>query len=861
MTKMFELVIGSHFFLVKNPTGRMYSLLNQFLNKYAIRKLTNERGRSFMKVTNYYGSRTSDESEYRFHIGQLKDFMNMLDANMVSKDSYDVVNIGLYIPKSINMKTKDGWDLRDYQTNCKEFVLKEHGDDLKSKLVSLPTGTGKLTPLDSKIKIPGGWTTMGEISLNDDIIGPDGSVAKVTGVYPQGIKDVYRITFADGRSVECGLEHLWRVQMATKEKQDVVINTKEIIRLLKLKHYSNRLYIPLPYHEQVPDVKLPIDPYLLGSMIGDGTIEKTGHSILTRYLDHDDYVCRKIKRHIPICCSLSTHSDRKKHRIIQRNKGYKNPVSEGFKQLKLNGKLSHQKFIPEIYLNSSFQQKIYLIRGLMDTDGKVDAGGCLSYSTVSEQLAKDVQYLIRSIGGIAKITSRYTRYTHKGKKLTGKLCYRVIIRYRAQRELVTKPARLRRLKEVNQYSNTLKLRIESIEFSRATETQCIAVSHPSKLYITDDFIVTHNTVVGLSTLATLQQKIFICVLPTYMEKWGKDVTGILNVKPKEIMMIKGSNQLKGLISAAKASMIPQKVFIVSLATMRNYFKLYEESNGNMEELGFESNPDELYELLNIGSILMDEVHQHLHAVYKLISYANTPRVLGLSATLLSDDPQVEHMQQLMFPREIRYDEVKMKKYIKVYAISYKFKDFRSSGVRTTEFKSKNYSHNAFERTVLKRKPIKDNYLMIIADLVRIGYHESFKENDKLIVFASSKIMCQAIVDYLKEKYPEYDTRKYTEEDPYENAIEADIRVTTIASAGTALDIPGLRATILTNSISSSVSNLQCLGRLRELKDRDVKFFYMFSDNIPKQVQYHKNKIDLFYERVASIKELVCPILI
>ena len=94
-----------------------------------------------------------------------------------------------------------------------------------------------------------------------------------------------------------------------------------------------------------------------------------------------------------------------------------------------------------------------------------------------------------------------------------------------------------------------------------------------------------------------------------------------------------------------------------------------------------------------------------------------------------------------------------------------------------------------------------------------------------------------------------------EDDPYENAIEADIRVSTVLSGGTAIDIPNLRTALMTNSIQSPVSNLQALGRLRQLKDRDVTFSYMVNFHIPKQVDYHNRKKELFADRAVSFKEL------
>jgi hypothetical protein len=124
-----------------------------------------------------------------------------------------------------------------------------------------------------------------------------------------------------------------------------------------------------------------------------------------------------------------------------------------------------------------------------------------------------------------------------------------------------------------------------------------------------------------------------------------------------------------------------------------------------------------------------------------------------------------------------------------------------------------------------------------------------------MVFAGSIDMCTRITERLKKEFPYLDVRRYVEDDPYENAIEADIRVSTVLSGGTAIDIPNLRTALMTNSIQSPVSNLQALGRLRQLKDRDVTFSYMVNIHIPKQVDYHNRKKELFADRAVSFKEL------
>lgn len=390
--------------------------------------------------------------------------------------------------------------------------------------------------------------------------------------------------------------------------------------------------------------------------------------------------------------------------------------------------------------------------------------------------------------------------------------------------------------------------------------------------LSNDFNDNHSRLVSLPTgsgksllacaaIADIGKRVAIVILPQYMEKWAGDIQNNLVVNPKRIMLIQGSDSLRGVISVAKDNLLDVDFIIISLTTIQNFFKAYEEDRHSIEDT-YGCRPDELYEILKVGVITIDETHQHIHSVYRTLAYTHGPKVIGLSGTLISDDPTVAKMHKLIFPKEIRYDKVSMGKYIKVRAIAYQFRNFRQSRVRTTSYGTNVYSHVEFEKTLMKNKDCLHNYMLLIDSMVKQGFLEDYQPGDKLIIFATTIKMCDRILQYLKTHYNKrFDIRRYVEDDPYENAIDADIRVTTIQSCGTAVDIPKLRTAILTTSIQSPVSNLQALGRLRDLKDRDVKFYYCYSEDIPKHVEYHQKKMELFEDKSASIKELKSNIMI
>lgn len=348
-----------------------------------------------------------------------------------------------YKGKCIKVKLREGTfrgiEIIDIDTSSNELILNPTQDKYiklfikclkrggnSRYLLNGEPGTGKAQPLDAKILTPNGWVTMGEININDEVLTPEGKVTKVIGVYPQGEKDIYRISFKDGRSTEACGEHLWKVYGIPvgkeRKKSWSVINTLDIKN--KLENTTYNLKIPLVsknINNNVENVDLVVSPYLMGL--------------------------------------LSTSDD----------------------------------FIPEKYKNISYKQKIELLQGLMDSDGTVDKTSHLSYSTISLRLAKNIQELIWSIGGICKISKKQTSYTYKGIKTLGQLTYNLSIRYHSPKNLFLLDRKKEKVPNNYQYSKTLKNNIIKIELIGKKEAKCIMIEDDNHLYVTDNYIVTHNT--------------------------------------------------------------------------------------------------------------------------------------------------------------------------------------------------------------------------------------------------------------------------------------------------------------------------------------------------------------------------------
>jgi hypothetical protein len=350
-------------------------------------------------------------------------------------------------------------------------------------------GAGKAQPLDAKIKTPFGWSRMGDMKIGDLVETPSGRYGRVDGVFPQGEIPVYKLTFADGRSTEACGDHIWKVWSRNGNWAWSNKTTTELLGSIDGSP-GHRAYVPLISNVSAPEADLPMDPRLMGILLGDG------HMSGLSFSSKDEEIIRYVRENTPNEYSLSKQNECDFR--ISRGKGKKGHNCHLRRVLAFYGLTetkSENKFIPTIYKTGSLQQRLELLSGLIDTDGYVGKNGDISFTTVSEQLCDDVCEIVRSIGGIAKISTRVPTFTYKGEKKNGRLAYTVHIRYKNPRALVRLPRKLERISENYQYANTLRLEITSIELIGVKEAQCISIDDSDHLYITDDYVVTHNTTI------------------------------------------------------------------------------------------------------------------------------------------------------------------------------------------------------------------------------------------------------------------------------------------------------------------------------------------------------------------------------
>ena len=389
-------------------------------------------------------------------------------------------------------------------------------------------GLGKGSPTGTRILTPHGWTTYGEVRVGDQVIGSDGRRTAVIGVYPRGELDVFKVTMSDGSSVVVDADHLWQV-MDHEQRQCAsfpsILSTSELMERGSRENGDGRhlAFIPIvrPVHfAPQPRGATPLDPYLLGLLLGDGTLSKSSVS----FTSVDDELIEAVRDRIsPHGCLLNPwkHHNGITYGIAgpgSRNEN--NPIMEALRAMGLAPCRSEHKFVPEPYLLAAPHERLELFRGLMDTDG--NGGAAAVFNSSSLRLTEDVEFLVRSLGGVARRSVRNPSYRNRhGVRIEGQTAYRLTVSMPPEFAPFRLGRKLARWKKPWKYGPMRAIR--SIEPAGRAEVVCIAVDAQDQLYVTEDFIVTHNTRQVLAVAAGLgPARVLILCPPVVLTHWLRE---------------------------------------------------------------------------------------------------------------------------------------------------------------------------------------------------------------------------------------------------------------------------------------------------------------------------------------------------
>jgi phosphate starvation-inducible PhoH-like protein len=361
---------------------------------------------------------------------------------------------------------------------------------------------GRAMPVQTPVMTPRGWRAIGSLSVGDLVTGSNGLPTPVLGVYPQGIKDVYRVSTQDGAStLACG-EHLWFVQTRHDRNRGVpgrVVQTQDMIGNLRHAHYRN-YELPLVAPVELEPNPVPIDPYALGLLLGDGCLTT---STTPSFSTSDPELAEALQAALPD--SDFGHKSEFDH-VLRRAGGGRggtivaNPVTEVVRDLGLAGTHSTTKFVPVVYLSNSAAVRLAVLQGLLDTDGgpvRQRGRTCrVQYTTCSDRLRDDVLFLVRSLGGVATVRTRPA----EGRKPGGSADRPVHHRNDAHVLDIRLPpgmapfrlARKQAIYDASGGGRPMRF-IDSIDPAGQAECVCISVGARDSLYVAEDFLITHNT--------------------------------------------------------------------------------------------------------------------------------------------------------------------------------------------------------------------------------------------------------------------------------------------------------------------------------------------------------------------------------
>lgn len=363
------------------------------------------------------------------------------------------------------------------------------------------TSIGKGQPKWEKVVTPTGYRAVGEIQVGDYLIGSKGYPVEVIGVYQQGVQKCFKLTLNDGSSVHCDENHLWTWQTEQARFRGNGYKTTSVVDMKKhLDAGYKRAKVMLPdnpvtnfdtaawysYAER-------INPYLLGALIGDGSL-------------HNNFSFSNTEKDVLAKVDFILKNEYEGKLVSIKGCNYRINSTKLRQLLVANGMrvLSISKRVPLEYLTAPRHIRLQLLAGLIDTDGSVTKGTAnIEYSTSSEELAYQVKYLVRSLGGTARVVSRNSAYVKDGLRVSCHTSYRVYIKQPKDVMFFFSDKHLSRYKQGRAFARNYVVSIEEVA---PEETVCFKVDAEDELYLTNDFIVTHNTTLVNNILRGMLQE-------------------------------------------------------------------------------------------------------------------------------------------------------------------------------------------------------------------------------------------------------------------------------------------------------------------------------------------------------------------
>ncbi len=641
----------------------------------------------------------------------------------------------------------------------------------------------------------GNFKSVEDVKTNDIIMGWDSTPRKVLTLCG-GFDTMYQITPHNGTPFVINEEHYLTLRH-TVGKHIVDIQLKEFLKLKPMAQKQHKLFRRgVTFAE---DQNLPLDPYFLGALLGDGSLDS--NLIMTTA---DEPIAQVVYQQAKkFNCSVRKAKGKGCYSYyITNNYKHNNPIKNILKELELFGKKSGTKFIPKNYKLASRQSRLELLAGILDTDGHLYRGLYFDYLSKSETLANDVVFLSRSLGLRANVIST-KKYSQTGK---GGIYFRVSI----CGDVDIIPCKLTRKntfhKKPNKNALVTGFTVEKLKRDRYYGF-VIGGDHR---YLFEDFYVTHNSGKTIAFVAlTVERKQSTLVLVNTVELANQTVnafTKFTNLNKEDI----------GFIGAGQFELKP-----ITVGLHQTMTKLSEKRFAKVND--------------SIGQVIADEVHIcPAETYYRTMSSLTAKYKFGFSATPKREDGLTKVIHYASGPKIHVVDQKHLKEVLIKPDVRYIKTNYNFPLISSEEYQELlNDLSSDEERTKLILGTLINDY------------------NDKHIIILCVRV---AQVKYLKEALGNraamlHSGMRKKERLKVMGALqsgETKIVISTYGLFSTGIDIPQLEVLLLAAPIKSEIKLRQASGRLMRMsKGKESATIVDFVDNkvdLLRYQGYHRKRI-------------------
>lgn len=549
----------------------------------------------------------------------------------------------------------------------KSCILKE--DRPSTYILCGNLGSGKAQPVDLIIPTPDGNRRFGDLKVGDYVFDKYGKSTKVLGVFNRGRLQNYKVTFEDGRYTYCNKDHLWTVKSDNENESDIVITTEQMLLSgIFNPNCTCKYKIPMNGPVEYATADLPVDPYILGCFIGGGNFKEKLLTLSCKDFSVLDRIS-EILNIQPIECYDPIHHY--KFKMNGKSEDSYLSVEDIIDNdvFKLSGTLSKNKFIPDIYKYSSIQQRIELIRGLIDTNTRVNEENedILDYFTISCQLALDVRSILVSLG--------IKCHTEEYKKDGDIVCYVISIDTTSHMSNLI----LGKNREY-QYTgiNNSKLKYETSYVSIVSidnmddkkEMICIKVDNKDELYLTNDYIVTHNTTsarlfargincVNFSKCKDVCGECSFCksdlnTVPWYLELDASHVGTVDNVRSMQDILYP--------VSAYTRVVVFDEAHLISRQAQSALLKMFEDTPVGIIFILVTTDPENILETIRNRSLIIyysqksdESIYEHVKSNFKNLKEETIKKIVRDSHGIMRECHMI--LERINLIGEDKYNEL------------------------------------------------------------------------------------------------------------------------------------------------------------------------------------------------------------